>query len=165
MAIDQQKLKHYTWPQSYDKKDSFMVHLPVGNLSALFASVTILKLGLAKSMGLNLSQYMAITLLGANQILSVKELKEALDMPGSSVTFTMDSLEEKGFIVRERSRRDRRQWHLKLTHAGQSLYQQVVQAEKERTDAVLDGFGDNERQVFLKIVEGLTGALSPASTR
>jgi len=63
------------------------------------------------------------------------DLAEALGVVQSAVTPLVDRLEERGFVLRERSADDRRVWLVKLTEAGM----EVVHAEDAVYERVAEG--------------------------
>jgi len=139
-----------------------MVPLPVDSIVSVFANITLAKEAMAKEAGLNLSQYMTMLLVGSSRTLSCKDLKDNLDLPGSSTTFVLDSLEDKGLLTRIRSKRDRRQYLIELTPDGYNLYRKAMQAETERAEKILGTLNEGERSTFLKIADSLSQAAIPS---
>ena len=135
-----------------------MAPFPVDSIVSVFANITLAKEAMAKEAGLNLSQYMTMLLVGASRTLSCKDLKDNLDLPGSSTTFVLDSLEDKGLISRIRSKRDRRQYLIELTPDGDNLCRKAMQAETERADKILGTLTSEERLTFFKIANSLSQA-------
>ncbi len=145
-----------------------MVHIPADVLVRFISSAMLLKLAVPKNYGLNAVQFMALLLVGETAVgVTIKELREKLAVPGSSLTFTLDSLEAKKLIKRQRSKEDRRQWNLVLTDKGRKLYSDMLAAESEAVAPSLSVFSDEEREAFLKISEEITrsSALSTARSR
>jgi len=132
---------------------SKMGYIPANILVHLFSYAALLKLSLAKECGLNTSQFLALLLLGNANGLSIKELKEKLSIPGSSLTFTLDALEKRGLVKRHRSKEDRRQWLLSLSAKGKRLYTQVLTQESKAVSPALDNLSEDERTAFLRLAE------------
>jgi len=131
-----------------------MVHIPADVLIRFISSAMLLKLAVPKNYGLNAAQFMTLLLVGEAAVgVTIKQLRQRLDVPGSSLTFTLDSLESKRLIRRQRSRRDRRQWDLVLTEKGRQLYSDMVAKETEAIEPSLASFSDAEREAFLKVSE------------
>lgn len=130
-----------------------MIQIPVHIVAQILSHTTILKLTFAKQFGLNPFQFLAVVLVGGNKQLSIKELKQRLSIPGSSLTFTMDSLEKKGLIKRYRSREDKRQWFLSLTGKGKHLYDKILETEGESVLPALDKLSEDEKTIFLKLAQ------------
>ncbi len=126
-------------------------------LMRLFAHATLYRMALGRQYGLNAFQLLSILMIGGNETgVSMKVLRESLLIPGSSLTFTLDSLEKKGLIKRTRNKVDRRQWLLSLTAKGQRFYSTLVQKQTEAVAMSLEKFSDEERAAFLKIAEEIS---------
>jgi len=130
-----------------------MVAIPAEVITRLFASATLVKLALSRELGLNLLQLMALTIMGTAPVLSIRELKGRLAVSGSSLTFTLDSLESKGLIKRRRNRNDRRQWLLKLSKKGDGLYKQVQEAEGKAASLLQGTLSEAEMSLFIKLAD------------
>jgi MarR family 2-MHQ and catechol resistance regulon transcriptional repressor len=128
-------------------------------LVRLFAHATLYRMALGREYGLNPFQLLSILLIGGSRTgVSIKVLREAMVIPGSSLTFTLDSLEKKGLIRRTRSKADRRQWLLFLTAKGQRFYSSLIERETKSVMPSLEKFSDEERAAFFKIAEEISQA-------
>jgi|YelNatPaOPRAMG01_1025707.scaffolds.fasta_scaffold11967_4 MarR family 2-MHQ and catechol resistance regulon transcriptional repressor len=135
-----------------------MVHVPASVLVQFLSCATLVKLSFAKQCGLNLSQFLALLVLGNASGLSIKEMKEKLSIPGSSLTFTIDALEKRGLVKRQRSKEDRRQWFLSLTAKGRRLYADVLRRESKVLSAAFDNLSEEERAAFLRVAEEIVSS-------
>ena len=71
----------------------------------------------------------------------------------------LKSLEKHGFIVRERSKVDRRAYHLNLTAAGKS-YLQKLAVHAEAHDRILDEIvGDFHKPLLIHLLERIVDGL------
>ncbi len=61
----------------------------------------------------------------------LKEIKDILDIPGSTLTNAIDRLEKKDLIRRVISKRDRRSFGLDLTERGENAQKIHIKAENE----------------------------------
>lgn len=137
-----------------------MIHIPVHIVAQMFSYAAMLKLALAKQFGLNPSQLFTLGLVGSTGNLSIKELRQKLSLPGSSLTFTIDSLEKKGLIKRQRSKEDRRQWLLSLSAKGERLYTAILRAEGDALSPALTRLSETERAAFIKLAEEISKPVS-----
>jgi DNA-binding MarR family transcriptional regulator len=71
------------------------------------------------------------------------------------VTRLMDRLEAKGFIRRERCRRDRRQHLCWITRAGAQLLDRVEEPMMASQDASLRSLGEADRRQLVKLLDRL----------
>ena len=135
-----------------------MVHIPAHIVAQILSHAAMLKLALAKQHGLNVVQLLALILIGSTKGVSIKEVRKKLSVPGSSLTFTIDSLEKKKLIKRQRSREDRRQWLLSLSAKGEKLYSEILRTEREAILPTLEKLSDTEKVTFLKLAEEIIKA-------
>jgi len=135
-----------------------MVHIPAHIVAQILSHAAMLKLALAKQHGLNVVQLLALILIGSTKGVSIKEVRKKLSVPGSSLTFTIDSLEKKKLIKRQRSREDRRQWLLSLSARGEQLYSEILRAERAALSPALEKLSDTEKVTFLKLAEEIIKA-------
>ena len=125
----------------------------------LVAYATLLRMAMAREYGLNVFQFLSVLLIGGSETgIGIKGLREALLIPGSSLTFTLDSLEKRGYIKRARNRRDRRQWRLFLTAKGKRFYADVLERQSEAIGPSLEKFTETERADFLRVADEITRA-------
>lgn len=66
----------------------------------------------------------------------MSELAQAFSMTKSNITFLIDSLEQKGFVMRSRSSEDRRVIMIELTQKGQQIYKQILSDFSKLIDKV-----------------------------
>ncbi len=85
-------------------------------LMRLVAYATLLRMAMAGEYGPNVFQLSSVLLAGGRETgIRIKGLREALLIPGSSLTFALDSLEKRGYVKCPCGQQDRRQWRLCLT--------------------------------------------------
>lgn len=90
----------------------------------------------------------------------LKEIKEILDIPSSTLTNAIDRLEKKDLIKRVISKRDRRSFGLELTERGERAQQTHLKAEKELFERILKALDSTEeRWAFLKSLEKIKNKL------
>ncbi|NOD93632.1 MarR family transcriptional regulator [Ruegeria sp. HKCCD4884] len=65
----------------------------------------------------------------------------------------IDRLEKKGLVVRTVSTKDRRAREVRLTEAGNELFQKALPVVFNLQNDILDGLDDVSRDVFLKLIE------------
>lgn len=80
----------------------------------------------------------------------LKEIRDYLDVPNSTLTGYIDRLEKKGLIERTISGRDRRSYGLKLTPKGAELRKEQHQVRLQSAAKMLAALdNDEERQAFV----------------
>ena len=127
--------------------------MPNEVIAMMLSHATMMKLSLAKQLGISAFQLLALVLLGTAGVLSIKALRGELSIPASSLTSTLDSLEKKKLIKRKRSKEDRRQWQLSLSSKGRRLYSKVLKANGDAFIPALERLSESEKVSFLKITK------------
>lgn len=89
--------------------------------------------------------------------MTATELCEKTNIRKSQMNLLLNSLEKRGYLVRQRWEADRRQIHLFLTEAGEKAYQTSHQQGRELIDIVVKNMGEES-------VRQLTGQLSAINT-
>jgi DNA-binding MarR family transcriptional regulator len=102
-----------------------------------------------------------LKLAGETENIILREIRETLDIPHSTLTSVVNRLENRGLIERVISPRDRRSYGLALTGEGQR-----IQAAHERLDralarAILEGLDSaEERRTFVSLIEKISRHLA-----
>jgi DNA-binding MarR family transcriptional regulator len=79
-----------------------------------------------------------LKMVAAKSDIILREIREALGMPNSTLTSAIDRLEDRGLVHRTVSKRDRRSYGLELTPGGRAYMQLQNQAEEAFAVHVLD---------------------------
>jgi DNA-binding MarR family transcriptional regulator len=83
----------------------------------------------------------------------LKEIKDCLDVPNSTLTGIVDRLENKGLVERVISSRDRRSFGLKLTGAGRAIRAEQRHVRRKAADRMLEALdSDAEREAFVAMM-------------
>lgn len=99
--------------------------------------------------GLTHAQWTPLFLLRKQQASTLAEMSRELQLDAGALTRTLDRLEAKGLIKRERSTTDRRVVHLALTDEGMASSAHVPKVLCETLNVYLDGFSHAEWQTLL----------------
>lgn len=77
--------------------------------------------------GLTYTQYITMMVMWEEKQLSVKELGEKLFLDSGTMTPVLKSLEQKGFVTRNRSEQDERSVIVKITESGEKLKENATE--------------------------------------
>lgn len=102
--------------------------------------------------GLTDAQWKPLWFIGSGRAANAIELAREMAIDAGAVTRLVDRLEAKGLIERERSERDRRVVHLRLTPAGQAVVAQVPPVLAAVNNDFLRGFSSAEWQLLMDLV-------------
>ena len=110
---------------------------------------------------LTASQWHPIVLIGLGKADTPAEIARLVDVDTGAMTRTLDRLEKKGFIYRERSKTDRRVIHIKLTPKGYRVTDKLMPAVAEVLNQSLKGFSNEEFILFRSLLLRLLNNINP----
>ncbi len=103
--------------------------------------------------GLSATQFMALNTLPAPPgSVPIGEVARQLNLKPATIAQTINSLEERGLVTRQRGEADRRQVLLQITPAGASLQNSAADQFKEQMAAI---FGAMEPSRRMELISGL----------
>jgi DNA-binding MarR family transcriptional regulator len=107
--------------------------------------------GKLKPYGLNYSEYISLVNLspesdGNNQ----KHLSDILIIDGALTTRAMKSLENKGYIIREKNKNDKRANNVRLTTKGIEMQPIILEALRDWTDIISNGMNEEEKDSIIR---------------
>jgi DNA-binding MarR family transcriptional regulator len=103
-----------------------------------------------------------LTLIRENPGITQTAISQASGRDKSTLTPALRSLEERGYIDRERVDRDRRSFRLSLTPAGEEAAAQLSEAARAH-DAELDRIiGAENKAEFIRILRNIVASLAQA---
>ena len=83
---------------------------------------------------------------------TVSEITEAIDVPHSNVTRTLDRLEKKGLIHRKRGEDDKRQMIVRLTLEGTKAAKSLSQVQRILDKTLWGRLSESEKLVLLELL-------------
>ena len=86
-----------------------------------------------------------------NKIL--KEIKEHLHIPQTTLSSSVSKLEKMGFIRRVINRRDLRSFSIKLTEKGNEILEEHMRMDRERAKHILMLLDKKERNEFVTLLK------------
>ncbi len=98
--------------------------------------------------------------LGTRGALAMSEIAAALQLSLSSVTTTVDKLENKALVLRERSDEDRRVVRVGLTPKGREFCDLVEEGHLDLTVSILDALEQTEQETLLEMFRKVTARLN-----
>ena len=103
-------------------------------------------------MGLRRVEYTLLLLILENPACSAARLARALDVTAPNITMWIDKLQERGWVVREQSRIDRRSQHLRLSPKGKRIATEATQHLADGERAALARLSEAERGILLELL-------------
>jgi DNA-binding MarR family transcriptional regulator len=91
----------------------------------------------------------------------IKDILEVLKLPKSTLTSIIDRLENRKFITRAISKRDRRSYKLELTEKGKITQCEHIKFEEEVYGKIITSLDTyEEREDFLRLIRKIAGNIS-----
>jgi DNA-binding MarR family transcriptional regulator len=101
---------------------------------------------------LPVKQFGLLTVLATEGPLSQQELAEWVRTDRTTMVAQIDSMEERGWVRRERNPGDRRAYLLKLTPAGKRVQARAIQLMKHAEDEWLGSLNERERRQLVALL-------------
>lgn len=102
-----------------------------------------------KPYNLNSSEYVYLINLAENDGVNQKYLSDMIFIDDALTTRAMKSLESKGYIIREKSQKDQRSYHIRLTEKGISIQPIILEKLKSWTDIISKSMDEEEKDIII----------------
>lgn len=96
-----------------------------------------------------------IEAIGISAMKNMSTIARALSVTVGTLTISMNSLVKKGYVVRNRSEKDRRVVYISLTEKGRKAYRHHEEFHKKMIDAMTKDLSQEETQVLVKALTNL----------
>jgi MarR family 2-MHQ and catechol resistance regulon transcriptional repressor len=100
--------------------------------------------------GLNVSEFGVLEALYHKKKLSVKGIIDKVLVPNSSMSYVIENLVNKGYVLKSQSETDRRSYYLELSDKGNELMSKVFPLHKKKMRSILDTLDEDEEGVLQK---------------
>ncbi len=98
-------------------------------------------------------EFTILQLVHQNSPVTATKVAKALAVTTPGVTIWLDRLEERGFLVRERSDVDRRTQNLSITRKGQTLVTAALERLRQADGELLAHLSAGERHMLLELLQ------------
>lgn len=109
----------------------------------------------AMPLGLTAMQWRPLLLISHKEIDTPAELARFMQVDTGAMTRTLDRLEAKGFLTRQRCLEDRRVVKIALTPVGKEVIEQIVPMVADTLNLHLEGFSRDEIQMLFGLLHRL----------
>ncbi|MFA7075325.1 MAG: MarR family transcriptional regulator [Candidatus Izemoplasmatales bacterium] len=100
--------------------------------------------------GLNVSEFGVLEALYHKKELSIKGVIDKVLVPNSSMSYVIESLVKKNYILKIQSKIDKRSYVLKLSDDGRDLLDNIFPIHKKNIRSVLNVLDENEEVLLQK---------------
>ena len=109
---------------------------------------------------LSLGDRMVLKMVDERDDIILREIREVLHMPHSTLTSVIDRLERHDLLKRTLTDRDRRSYGVQLTETGKAYMDMHARSERELAVRILDSLGEEAHQrhfvdLLTRVVDGL----------
>jgi DNA-binding MarR family transcriptional regulator len=117
----------------------------------LIQRVSILSNNNFKSFSLGYAQYSSLLIIAAEEGLSIQRLSELLIVDKTTASKTVQKLEKKGFVIKERSLNDGRGFSIFLSKKGKSIIPSLNKSYEGFVEKIFFQLTKKEREQFFQI--------------
>lgn len=103
----------------------------------------------------SLKEMHTIDLIGKKSNITPSDIASELMLTLGTVTTSLNRLESKGYIIRKRSKVDRRVVHLTLTQKGKLLYRLHSKFHESMVKKIIEDMNEEEKEASLKGLKNL----------
>ena len=104
-----------------------------------------------------------IEAVGIDEPKNMSEIARSLSVTVGTLTTNMNGLEKKGYIVRERSKEDKRVVYTTLTERGKKAFFHHRDFHKQMIKAAVAGLDDDEKRLLYKCLKKLDEFFTPGT--
>ena len=140
--------------ESLDRQSSQLLR----SLDALFQRMMMRKPVAEDMQEISREGFRALFLIGMRGALTMSELADALGVPLSTATHTVDRLVAVDLVVRNRSEQDRRVVQVELSEKGKQNHAQFRAAHQQMARSWLAPLTQGEREIFLELMAKIARA-------
>lgn len=108
-----------------------------------------------KDYGLNLTEFAVLELLFHKGDQPIQKIGQKILLASSSITYVVDKLEEKNYLVRKACPTDRRVTHASITDEGKKLMEDIFPRHKEAMSKIMAGLNTDEKEMVVEKLKKL----------
>ena len=97
-----------------------------------------------KNYPINATEFSVMEFLYSKGEKSIQEIRDRILLASGSATYVVDSLEKKGYIMRNVSQKDKRVTYIRLTEEGMKLIDDIFPIHKKNTKRIFEKINDKE---------------------
>lgn len=108
-----------------------------------------------KKNGLSASEFAVLELLYHKGKIPMQRIGEKILVTSGSVTYTVDKLEEKGYLHRVPCPTDRRVTYAEITEDGKALFDRIFPDHAQVVEGIMDGLTPEEKEQAIQLLKKL----------
>lgn len=108
-----------------------------------------------KSMGLNPTEFAVLELIYSKGDQPIQKIGEKVLIASSSITYVVDKLEKKKFLVRKPCPKDRRVTFAAITEEGTKFMDEVFPKHRAKINEICSGLNTSEKETLIELLKKL----------
>ncbi|WP_339230953.1 MarR family transcriptional regulator [Oceanobacillus sp. FSL K6-2867] len=108
-----------------------------------------------KSKGLNLTDFAVLELLFHRGKQPLQKIGDKILMTSGSITYIVNKLEKKGYLIREASPDDGRVTYARISNQGRELLSTIFPTHWDNIKMIMNGLSDEEKETAIELLKKL----------
>jgi MarR family transcriptional regulator, 2-MHQ and catechol-resistance regulon repressor len=108
-----------------------------------------------KRNGLSAAEFSILELLNQEGKIPLQRIGDKIIVTSGSITYTVDKLEEKGYLKRVSCPEDRRITYAEITPSGRELFNRIFPAHADFVEALMGALTSEEKQIAIILLKKL----------
>jgi MarR family transcriptional regulator, 2-MHQ and catechol-resistance regulon repressor len=108
-----------------------------------------------KRNGLSAVEFSIMELLNQEGKIPLQRIGDKIIVTSGSITYTVDKLEEKGYLKRVSCPEDRRITYAEMTTSGKELFNRIFPAHADFVEALMGALTSEEKQIAITLLKKL----------
>lgn len=108
-----------------------------------------------KSFGMNLTEFAVLELLFHKGDQPIQKIGQKVLLASSSITYVVDKLEKKGYLVRKPCPKDRRVIYAVLTGEGRTVMEDIFPKHQKAIQEIMGGLNSEEKETTIEMLKKL----------
>lgn len=106
-----------------------------------------------KELGLNTTEFLIMYAIGAHGRLTIQDIGARISMTSGNMTYTIDKLEKRDLILRERCPNDRRRIYINFTQEGQEKWIEIMDVHTRHMSDVFKDIDEKDLTEAIKYMK------------
>jgi len=102
---------------------------------------------------LNMTEFIILAHLNLKNAEQIQKLGDIAYITSGTITYTINKLIKKGYIIKKQDLRDKRIFLVSLTKQGKKVYKNVFEKYIMYLNNILDGFTEETKQEFIEQIQ------------
>ncbi|GAC91493.1 MarR family transcriptional regulator [Anoxybacillus flavithermus NBRC 109594] len=111
--------------------------------------------------GLNPTEFGVLDLLYHKGAQPIQQIGDKILLTSGSMTYVIDKLEEKGYIVRQRCEKDRRITYAVITEEGKALMDHIFPQHAQKMLEIFQSLSTDEKEMAIHLLKKIGLSLAP----